>query len=52
MGKRIDYEKLTLEIWTTGAVAPVEALAQAAKIMRDHLIIFLNVVDERPTASP
>ena len=46
MGKRIDYENLTLEIWTTGAVAPIEALAQAAKILRDHLVIFLNVVDE------
>ncbi|HNQ79518.1 MAG TPA: DNA-directed RNA polymerase subunit alpha [Candidatus Aminicenantes bacterium] len=52
VGKRIDYEKLTLEIWTTGAVAPVEALAQAAKIMRDHLIIFLNVVDERADSEP
>jgi DNA-directed RNA polymerase subunit alpha len=46
VGKRIDYENLTLEIWTTGAVAPVEALAQAAKILRDHLAIFLHVVDE------
>ncbi len=46
VGKRIDYEKLTLEIWTTGAVAPIEALAQASKILRDHLVIFLNVVDE------
>jgi len=52
VGKRIDYEKLTLEIWTTGAVAPVEALAQAAKVMRDHLIIFLDVVDERADSEP
>jgi DNA-directed RNA polymerase subunit alpha len=52
VGKRIDYENLTLEIWTTGAVAPVEALAQAAKIMRDHLLIFLNVVDERAENEP
>ena len=52
VGKRIDYEKLTLEIWTTGAVAPVEALAQAAKVMRDHLVIFLNVVDERADNEP
>ncbi len=46
VGKRIDYEKLTLEIWTTGAVTPQEALGQAAKVMRDHLVIFLNIVDE------
>ena len=46
VGKRIDYESLTLEIWTTGAIRPIDALSQAAKIMRDHLGIFLNVVDE------
>ncbi len=46
VGKRIDYENLILEIWTTGAIKPQEALAQAAKILRDHLVIFLNIVDE------
>ncbi len=46
VGKRIDYEKLDLEIWTTGSISPMDALAQAAKIMRDHLVIFLNIVDE------
>jgi DNA-directed RNA polymerase subunit alpha len=46
VGKRIDYENLTLEVWTTGAVQPIEALAQAAKIMRDHMAIFMNIVDE------
>ncbi len=55
VGKRIDYESLTLEVWTTGAVAPIEAVARAAKILRDHLVIFLNVVDEpldrEPTAA-
>ncbi|NTV81443.1 MAG: DNA-directed RNA polymerase subunit alpha, partial [Candidatus Aminicenantes bacterium] len=37
VGKRIDYESLTLEVWTTGAIRPMDALSQAAKIMRDHL---------------
>jgi DNA-directed RNA polymerase subunit alpha len=46
VGKRIDYESLTLEIWTNGAIKPTDALSQAAKIMRDHLTIFLNIVDE------
>lgn len=46
VGKRIEYEKLTLEVWTTRAVTPVEAVSQAAKLMRDHMIIFLTVVDE------
>jgi DNA-directed RNA polymerase subunit alpha len=46
VGKRIDYESLALEIWTNGAIRPSEALSQAAKLMRDHLVIFLNIVDE------
>lgn len=46
VGKRIDYEGLTLEVWTTGAIRPADAVSQAAKLMRDHLAIFLNIVDE------
>jgi DNA-directed RNA polymerase subunit alpha len=46
VGKRIDYEKLNLEIWTSGAISPTDALAHAAKLMRDHLVIFIKIVDE------
>ncbi|MDI6844861.1 MAG: DNA-directed RNA polymerase subunit alpha [Candidatus Saccharicenans sp.] len=46
VGKRVDYESLTLEIWTNGAIRPTEALSRAAKLMRDHMTIFLNIVDE------
>ncbi len=46
VGKRIEYENLTLEIWTTGAISPQDALSQASKIMREHLVIFLNIIDE------
>ncbi len=46
VGKRIDYEKLNMEIWTSGAISPADALAQAAKLMRDHLVIFIKIVDE------
>ena len=46
VGKRIDYEKLTLEVWMTGAIHPTDALSQASKLLRAHLAIFLNVVDE------
>lgn len=46
VGKRIDYEKLELEIFTNGAISPTDAIAHAAKILRDHLVIFLNIVDE------
>ncbi|MEW5902345.1 MAG: DNA-directed RNA polymerase subunit alpha, partial [Acidobacteriota bacterium] len=52
VGKRIDYENLSLEIWTTGAITPQEALSQSAKIMRDHLAIFLNIVDETLEKEP
>ncbi len=46
VGKRIEYENLSMEVWTTGAISPQEALAQAAKVMREHLVIFLTIVDE------
>jgi DNA-directed RNA polymerase subunit alpha len=46
VGKRIDYEKLELEIFTNGAISPMDSIAQASKILRDHLVIFLNIVDE------
>ena len=46
VGKRIDYESLTLEVWTNGAIKPGDAVSQAAKILREHLSIFLNIVDE------
>ncbi|HPB59504.1 MAG TPA: DNA-directed RNA polymerase subunit alpha [Candidatus Saccharicenans sp.] len=46
VGKRIDYESLTLEVWTNGAIKPGDAISQAAKILREHLSIFLNIVDE------
>ena len=55
VGKRIDYENLSLEIWTTGAITPQEALSQSSKLLRDHVAIFLSVVDEplerEPSAS-
>lgn len=46
VGKRIDYENLNLEVWTTGAISPTMAISQAAKILRDHMVIFLTIVDE------
>lgn len=42
IGQRSDYEKLTLEIWTDGTITPENALAEAAKIAKDHLTIFIN----------
>ena len=42
VGQKTDYEKLTLEITTDGSISPEESLASAAKILRDHVQLFLN----------
>jgi DNA-directed RNA polymerase subunit alpha len=42
VGQRTDYDKLVLEIWTDGTVTPDDALAEAAKIAKDHFTIFIN----------
>ena len=42
VGQMTDYDKLLLEIWTDGSVKPEDALAYAAKIMKDQLSIFIN----------
>lgn len=45
VGQRNDYDKLILEIWTNGTIAPEDALAEAAKIAKDHFSIFVNFND-------
>ena len=42
VGKRTDYEKLVLEVWTNGSISPKECVARAGKILRDHLAICLD----------
>jgi len=42
VGQMTDYDKLTLEIWTNGAVRPDDAVAYAAKILKEQLTIFVN----------
>ena len=46
IGQRIDYDKLTLEIWTDGSVIPSDALAYAAKILKDHFALFVHFEEE------
>ena len=41
-----DYDKLTMEIWTDGSIKPDDALAYAAKILKDQLTIFINFEEE------
>ena len=57
VGQRTDYDRLVLEVWTDGSVAPEDAAAFAAKIIKDQLSIFINfeedaepeiIVEEQP----
>ncbi len=43
VGQVTDYDKLSLEVWTNGAITPQEALHSGASIVRDHLAIFLGL---------
>ncbi len=45
VGQRSDYDKLVIEIWTDGTIAPDDALAEAAKIAKDHFSVFVNFND-------
>lgn len=43
VGQDIDYDKLTLEIWTNGVIEPYEALSMAARILDEHLELFIDL---------
>ena len=47
LGQTTDYDKLVLDIWTNGCIIPQDAIAQAAKIVKDHMYIFINF-EEQP----
>ncbi|MFN8589606.1 MAG: DNA-directed RNA polymerase subunit alpha [Candidatus Eisenbacteria bacterium] len=47
LGQRIDYDKLTIEVWTDGSIKPADAVAMAAKILKDHFAMLVNF-DEEP----
>ncbi|UCD89358.1 MAG: DNA-directed RNA polymerase subunit alpha [Desulfobacterales bacterium] len=42
VGQRTDYDKLTLEVWTDGSILPEDAVAYAAKILKEQMTIFIN----------
>jgi len=44
-GQNADFDKLNIEVWTNGAIAPVDAVGQAAKLVKDHMAIFINFED-------
>ncbi|KRM98509.1 DNA-directed RNA polymerase subunit alpha [Loigolactobacillus rennini] len=50
VGHRNDFDKLTLDVWTDGSINPREAISLAAKILTEHLEIFVNLTDEAKNA--
>ena len=46
VGKKTDFEKLVMEVWTNGSVSPKETISKAGKILRDHMAIFLDYQDK------
>ena len=46
VGQITDYDKLTLEIWTNGTLKPEEAISSAAKILTEHLNLFIRLTDQ------
>ena len=46
VGQITDYDKLTLEIWTNGTLKPEEAISGAAKILSEHLNLFVSLTDQ------
>lgn len=47
VGQVTDYDKLSLELWTDGSVAPDDAVALAAKILKEQLTVFINFEEEQ-----
>lgn len=52
LGQRIDYDKLTLEVWTDGSILPPDAVAMAAKILSDHFRMLVHFEEEPQTEVP
>jgi DNA-directed RNA polymerase subunit alpha len=50
LGQMTDYDKLTIEVWTNGAISPQDAIGQAAKLLKDHMTIFINFEELPETA--
>jgi DNA-directed RNA polymerase subunit alpha len=50
VGQITDYDKLTLEVWTNGTISPNDAVSLGAKILNDHLKLFVDLSDEAKNA--
>jgi len=50
VGQITDYDKLTLDVYTTGALAPDEAVSLAAKVLSEHLCLFIDLSENAKSA--
>lgn len=50
VGQVTNYDKLTLEVWTDGSIRPEEAVSLGAKVMTEHLMLFVGLTDEAQDA--
>ncbi|WP_373841697.1 DNA-directed RNA polymerase subunit alpha [Limosilactobacillus sp.] len=50
VGQRNDYDKLTLDVWTDGSLTPTEAVSLGAKILTEHLKMFVDMTEEAQNA--
>ncbi|UQS82379.1 DNA-directed RNA polymerase subunit alpha [Bombilactobacillus folatiphilus] len=46
VGKRNDFDKLTLDVWTNGSIGPRESISLAAKVLTEHLSVFVELTEE------
>lgn len=51
VGQKADYDKLTMNIWTNGVIEPYQALSMAAKILNEHLEMFIDLSEIAKTMS-
>src|SRR5215813_3980481 len=51
LGQITDYDKLTLEVWTNGSIIPADAVGLGAKLLKDHMNIFINFEEDIETST-
>jgi len=52
VGQSTDYDALVMELWTNGGIIPEDAVAHAAKIVKDHMQVFINFDEEPEPVQP
>jgi DNA-directed RNA polymerase subunit alpha len=52
LGQNTDYDKLTIEVWTNGAISPQDAIGQAARLFKEHMGVFVNFEEEPELVDP